>query len=546
MARSDAIEKLQAVYQNFSQNGIMLRIDGKEEIIDPKNIDLEVPSSLLVDDVWSFGRRGKWHEQLFARITAPFSMRVIQGRIGTNAEKLASEIALLASAHDISKKDMRYEIKGKEVFILLDTAYGKRLDQKKTMAIILDNLARFNFSPIVLSLEADPPIADPFFADEAREGAKKMIAEGFTLSYDDRQFKVTPMRVGSWIISEYEGNKLVPGLNRKLISEYILSIAEEIDIPAQNPGINVEEGKVVEFVPPKAGRAVLQDETIELILDSLQKRVQGKQTAKEIPLPVAVKKPVGEGLNADLGIIELIGKATTPFTGSPTNRIHNIDNGVKFLTGILVPPGEEFSAVGALGKIDNTTGYLPELVIKGDETIPEFGGGLCQVSTTLFRAVMNAGLPVIERRNHSYRVPYYEYDGDGNLIGPGLDATIYEEWPDFKFKNDTAAHILVQGHVEGDKASFELYGASDGRKSFIDGPHTLKEVPPPDPVYTETGTLAKGEKKKIDTAHPGGTAIATYKIEYPDGRIEEQEFKSYYRPWPEKWLVGTATSTIVQ
>jgi vancomycin resistance protein YoaR len=212
----------------------------------------------------------------------------------------------------------------------------------------------------------------------------------------------------------------------------------------------------------------------------------------------------------------------------------------------LFSPGEEFSTVGSLGTIDNSTGYLPELVIKGDETIPEFGGGLCQVSTTLFRSVMNAGLPVVERRNHSYRVPYYERDGEGNFIGPGLDATIYDPWPDFKFRNDTSSHILIQGFVEGTKVTFELYGTGDGRKSVVDGPTILEETDPPEPVYTETNELPLGERKKIDTAHPGGVAVATYTVEYSDGRVEEQEFKSYYRKWPEKWLVGTATSTKVQ
>jgi len=543
MSRSSAIEKVQAIYKDFAENGIRLRINGKEEILDPKNIELKVPSASLIDDAWLFGRKGKWHEQLSSRILAPFSMRVIQGRIEVNEEKLKSELALVAAAYDIAKKDIRYDISGKTVRILEDTAPGKILDRKEARIIILDNIARFNLSPIDLFLKEDRPTADITFVDTAKEMAERMIAEEFTLARNDRKFKVTREQIGSWIVSEYEGNKLIPGLNRKLISEYIAGIADEVDIPSQNTAIKVEDGKVTEFVPPKSGHAILQNETIQIIESLLQAKSLGKATVREISVPVAVKKPVSEGSRTDLGIVELMGKATTPFTGSPANRIHNIKNGVKFLTGILVPPDEEFSTVGALGAIDNTAGYLPELVIKGDETIPEFGGGLCQVSTTLFRAVMNSGLPVVERRNHSYRVPYYERDGEGNLIGPGLDATIYEGWPDFKFKNDTSAHILIQGYVEGDKATFEFYGTGDGRKSFIDGPETLKETPPPDTVYIKTAELPKGEKKKIDTAHAGGTAVAIYKIEYPDGRVEEQEFKSYYRPWPEKWLVGTATTT---
>jgi len=259
-----------------------------------------------------------------------------------------------------------------------------------------------------------------------------------------------------------------------------------------------------------------------------------------------VKQPVLDETAQELGIVELIGSAVTPFTSSPLNRIANIKNGAKFLTGILVKPGEEFSTLTALGRVDNTTGYLPELVIKGDRTVPEFGGGLCQVSTTLFRAVLNAGLPVLDRQNHSYRVSYYEKDGEGNRIGPGLDATIYSHKPDFRFLNDTGNSILIQGFVEGDRLTFELYGTRDGRTATVDGPKTLSSSAPGEPVYIETDALPEGETKQIERAHPGGSATATYRVRYPDGTAKEQVFKSYYRPWPEKYLIGKKREVMVE
>ena len=249
-----------------------------------------------------------------------------------------------------------------------------------------------------------------------------------------------------------------------------------------------------------------------------------------------------DGSAAELGIIELIGTATTPLTGSPQNRRYNIANGAKFLTGILIPPNEEFSTLKSLGTIDNSTGYLPELVIKGDRTIPEFGGGLCQVSTTLFRATLNAGLPITARQNHSYRVSYYEKDAAGNTIGPGLDATIYNPAPDFRFKNDTGHTVLIEGYVEGDLITFNFYGTRDGRSSAIDGPHLLSSSPAGEPIYAETDTLEPGVTKQIERAHAGGSATATYTVTYPDGSENKQVFESYYRPWPARYLVGADPS----
>jgi vancomycin resistance protein YoaR len=544
LEKERAVERIVERVKSLEDKGIALVIDGDVEVIDPRNIDLRIEAEGLVERAFLYGRSGKWYTQLADRITAPFSSTIILGEIAINEEKLKSEIALLARALDVPRKDIRLSILGTEVTILFDTKPGKVLNQEKAKAAVMSGLRSLDLAAIILVSDVDAPVVDPLSAYEARTKAQKMIQSPLALLAADQKFLVARETIGSWIESGYEGSRLIPRLNRKAISEYVVQMAEKINITSQNPTVVVENGKVVEFRAPRAGRTLRQDETVRIIEEALTKRISEKREAREIALPVVVKKPKVEGESAELGIGELIGRATTPFTGSPTNRIHNLTNGVRFLSGILVPPNEEFSTLETLGNIDNTTGYLPELVIKGDETVPEFGGGLCQVSTTLFRAVMNAGLPVTARRNHSYRVPYYERDGAGNFIGPGLDATIYSPNPDFRFRNDTGAHILIQGFVKGDKATFELYGTSDGRKSFIDGPHILEETPPGEPVYVETDTLPKGATKKIDTAHKGGSAVATYKIEYPDGSVTEKEFKSFYRRWSDNYLVGTATTTL--
>ncbi|MFY9457759.1 MAG: VanW family protein [Candidatus Spechtbacterales bacterium] len=548
ITRQEAADRLEEKFQLFFDSGILVDVEGNRESIDPKNIDLKLPSDFLSQNAWSIGREGKWHRQLWERLIAPFIPRVVAGEVEFNEEKLESEIDILSAIYNISPKDIRYEIKETEVSILYDTKPGKVLDIQKAKSIILSHIKNLDTSPIAIILDIDMPKANLALADEAKREAEQIIAKPLTLLYSSRgeRFVAAREKIASWIISLYRGERLVPDLDEKLIGEYVTELAAKIDVATQNPKVIEKDGRVVDFMAPRQGITLLQDDTVGLITKTLQARLSDVSKTDQISLPVLIKKPKSEGSARELGIVELIGKATTPFTGSPQNRVHNITNGLRFLTGIIIPPGAEFSTVGTLGEIDNTTGYLPELVIKGDETIPEFGGGLCQVSTTLFRSVLNAGLPVLQRRNHSYRVPYYEKDGEGNFIGPGLDATIYSPQPDFKFKNDTKAHILIQGFAKGDTATFELYGTSDGRKSFIDGPYIIEETPPGEPIYIETDALPKGETKKIDTAHKGGSAVATYKIEYPDGSVVEQEFKSFYRRWSDKYLVGTATTTAIE
>ena len=159
--------------------------------------------------------------------------------------------------------------------------------------------------------------------------------------------------------------------------------------------------------------------------------------------------------------------------------------------------------------------------------MPEFGGGLCQVSSTLFRAALNAGLKIVERQNHKYRVGYYEPP-------VGMDATIYDPAPDLRFVNNFGKHILIQSKVVGTKITFDIYGTKDGRSATASNPAVFDIVQPEPPLITETDTLTPGERKKIDSAHPGATASFHYKVVRGSDVLQEKDFVSKYVPWQEK------------
>lgn len=172
---------------------------------------------------------------------------------------------------------------------------------------------------------------------------------------------------------------------------------------------------------------------------------------------------------ARLSFLDIITTGITSFGGSPNNRVHNIIVGTARFNGLVVMPGEEFSFNTYLGAVDEVNGYLPELVIKENVTTPEFGGGICQVSTTAFRAAMQTGLKITYRRNHSYPVSYYG--------PPGYDATVYQPFPDFRFKNDMKTPILLKTSVVGSKVKFEVWGTNDGRQVTINGPFVTEKKP---------------------------------------------------------------------
>lgn len=268
----------------------------------------------------------------------------------------------------------------------------------------------------------------------------------------------------------------------------------------------------------------------------------GAGESTKISLPIDTIKPqvmVPQAL-AERGITDLLEYGYTNFAGSPRNRVYNVNHGIEIYNGHIIPQNSEFSFTTLLGPVDGAHGWLEELVIVGDETKPEYGGGLCQVSSTMYRAALYAGLPITARKEHSYAVSYYAYPN-----GYGLDATVYQPNPDLRFLNNTPGDILIQGYTDGTDAYFVFYGTNDGRSVQMEGPQYHSYVSPPEPVTTYTNELAPGERKLDSHSHTGFQVEWFRTIFFGDGTQSEREnIHTYYEARPEKWLEGKAEETL--
>ncbi|PIZ99475.1 MAG: hypothetical protein COX78_01805 [Candidatus Levybacteria bacterium CG_4_10_14_0_2_um_filter_35_8] len=254
-------------------------------------------------------------------------------------------------------------------------------------------------------------------------------------------------------------------------------------------------------------------------------------------MPIKKTKPAITTDKANkLGIKEVIGTGTSLFQHSIPGRIFNVTLASSRINGILVGPGETFSFNKALGDVSSFTGYKQAYIIKDGRTVLGDGGGVCQVSTTLFRAILNAGLPILERQAHAYRVGYYEQDSS-----PGLDATVYSPSPDLKFKNDTENNILIQSFVDPSilRLTFVLYGTLDGRQVNMTKPIILSQTPPPPAIYQDDPTLTKGEIKQVDFAAWGANVYFTRQVTKNGKEIISDKFVSNYRAWQDIFLKGT-------
>ncbi|MDP2789662.1 MAG: VanW family protein [bacterium] len=327
-------------------------------------------------------------------------------------------------------------------------------------------------------------------------------------------------------------NKVVLAFTEAKLASLLKQLKENTDIPAKESRFRIVDGKVAEFQQGQVGRTFDLAATVAAMNTALLKKNQ-----KTVAAVITEVKPQSAADSAvALGITELVATGKTNFAGSPTNRRKNIANAVRFLNGLLIKPGEDFSLVKALSPIELSNGYLPELVIKGNRTIPEVGGGLCQVGTTMFRLALDAGVPILERRNHSYRVSYYEPP-------VGMDATLYDPKPDFRIKNDYESALLLQARVSGDNLIFDFYGTKDTRVATSSTPKLFNVTKPPATKYIKTTDLKPGQKKRLERAHNGGSTSFTYTVT-KDGKTTPQTFNSVYRAWQEVWLVGATAEEI--
>jgi len=278
-------------------------------------------------------------------------------------------------------------------------------------------------------------------------------------------------------------------------NDYLVQLAAATNIEPVDAKFEFKgDNKAAIFSESVRGKKFNLTKSASAIINALKENRSSVQLTVDIIEPDITLEKVN-----NLGIKTLLGKGESDFHGSTNARIHNIKTGASKFNGTIIKPGEEFSFNDILGSVDGKTGYQPELVIKGGQTIPEYGGGLCQLSTTVFRAAILAGLPIIERRPHSFPVKYYNPQG--------FDATIYPGVSDLKFINNTEGHILLQTKIEGTELFVEFYGSSDERQVVMDGPYQYD--------------------KKTSGAMK---AYFTRTISYPNGNKKDERFDSNYQP----------------
>jgi vancomycin resistance protein YoaR len=332
------------------------------------------------------------------------------------------------------------------------------------------------------------------------------------------------------------------GVDARQVKEYLEgNISKYINQQPIDAKFKAEGDKVTEFQGSRVGLSIDYSTTAQHINEVLLARAQGNSVSSTLIAVNVVQPQVTVADVNNLGITDIVGVGFTTFHDSHTNRIKNIARAVTLLNGTLIKPGETFSTLDHTAPFTTANGYLPELVIKGNKIEPELGGGLCQISTTLFRTAMNTALPIAERHPHGLVVNYYADPVNGN---PGVDASVYEGSLDFKFTNDTGNYLLLQTDIDYTKQqlTFTIWGKPDGRKGSYTHPAVTQRIGVGAPQELPDPTLAVG-KKVCQNAFSGAVANFTYTRILPTGEKIDRVFESHYRAVPQTCRVGVDSST---
>ena len=496
-----------------------------------------------IDQAYNFGRVGSpfknfWEITKASLIPLKFETRLVysEEKTGLFIEELKKRVDLVG--HN-SKAILGYS--GSPYSLNIDEGEpGREILIDETTQLVLLNIG--HEQAVEAKIAYTSTILNKKEIVAAKEKATKLINKRLILSAENVRLDLNDQKLISLLA-------FPTGFNQKELNLLLESWQEIVSRPAQNAEFEFDEKSLIvdKFVPQREGLELNKEQTQELLISTMESFITDEaneikvgihnQTNTELGLPVKTTQPeITLASTNDLGINERIGFGDSEYDHSIVNRIHNVALTTSRITDTVVAPGEQFSFNKALGEVSAQTGFRSAYVIKDGKTELGDGGGVCQVSTTTFRAVLDAGLDVTRRLPHSYRVSYYELNSK-----PGIDATVYSGETDFRFVNDTDHHILIHGETDSENLymKMEIYGTSDGRTTEIKDHEVWGYVNPLPTEYFPNPSLPTGTKKQIDWAVAGVKAKFTHVIRNAAGEVTNEEtYKSSYRPWAAKYLVG--------
>jgi vancomycin resistance protein YoaR len=524
---------------------LALRDGAQVWTVRPGEVGAVLDTPTMAAAALSVGRSGDALTQTGEQIDAWFRGVVLPPILIFDERSAADYLNGLAGQIDRPTIEAGALINGREVQVTAGQV-GRRLDVTATLDSLAAATAGMTDAVIDLPVRETPPaILD---ASAQAEVARQLLSQPFSLAADGAgPWVFEPEELAALIrfrrVEDGGTARLVVGLDEAVLIPMLTELVPQLERSPDNARFifNDDTRQLDLLRPAVIGRSL----DVPASLDAIQQAAGSAQ--HDVPLAFQTRAPaVGDDATAEqLGITQnvlmasyAIEGASTFFSGSSPERIQNITTAAAEFHGLLVAPGETFSMSDYLGDISLDNGYAEALIILGNRTIKGVGGGVCQVSTTLFRAAFFGGYPIVERHPHAYRVGYYE-QGTGSP-GPGMDATVFLPLVDFKFTNDTPYWLLMETYIYGNQLLWKFYSTSDGRTVSWSSDRD-NEVKAPKTLYRENPDLPEGKIVQVDWAAKGLDVVVNRTVQRNGAVLNEDRIKTHYLPWRAIYEYGPGT-----
>jgi vancomycin resistance protein YoaR len=504
---------------------VNLNYKGATYAIDPLELRARVDYLDAVNQAYLVGRTGLPGDKIITQFQALF------GGAGVTPKRLYSAELLRSAVAQVAAKVNSPGRAATQVGIISTRAEpAVTVDEPMTLAQIAESLTRAPAGkPLTVNLVVaesafvpDSSVAAAAAASSAAAPSSRFATSLVLASGTGMELALDPATLASM---EASGSAQ---LDAEKLRSWLTKMAAQINLPARDARLRFNPNSGGVFVTQESivGRAL----DVEATFNAVQNAVASGSSNAELVINEVLPAVDGRRV-AEMGIQELVASSSTYFAGSSADRIKNIEVAADKFEGVVIPPDGIFSFNRIVEDVSAANGFEDSLIIWGDRTAVGIGGGVCQVSTTVFRTAYEGGFPIVERYNHGYVVGWY---GE-----PGMDATIYTPSVDFKFRNDTGAYLLIEPYVDAANGviTFNFYGTAPNRTVTVSAPKISDVTKPDPPSYTLDASLAAGTRKQVEYAVDGMTVEVTRTI-VEDGVTRTDTLRSQYVPWKAVYLVA--------
>jgi vancomycin resistance protein YoaR len=524
----------------YPQTGLLALRDGASVwTATPAELGVSLDAQAMAEMALTVGRRGTLAQRVQEQLDAWMSGADVAPVVVFDQARGAATLQSIAVSIDKPQLDATIGVNGLEVLVQ-PGQIGRTLDIDASLMVIQPSISQLHDADLPLVVRETPPLV--LDASEQAAIARRILSQPLTLTADGAgPWTFDPPSLASMLrfnlVQDSQGGRYQIGVDPQTLAAFLEPLAPDLQRSPEN------------------ARFVFNDDTrqLDLLQDSVIGRtldVPGTTEAvnaglasgsHSIGLAFQTEQPAvpGTATASDLGITELAVSARTYISGSSPERVQNIRLASAAFHGLLVAPGQTLSMADVLGDISLDKGYAEALIIMGNRTIKGVGGGVCQVSTTLFRAVFFGGYQIDERYPHAYRVGYYEQGP--NSPGPGLDATVFAPLVDFKFTNDSDHWLLMETYLYSNSLEWKFYSAKDGRVVSWESTGAQNVVDAPEPLYKENPDLPEGKIKQVDYQADGADVTFTRTV-LRDGQVLHNDvIRTHYLPWRAIYEYGPGT-----